>query len=64
MITDIIVWSVAALTLAFVAAWAVSPALRDWIERPKYRFLDDVACHDRRRAARGGGDQGMKEHTT
>ena len=28
------------LTLVFVAAWAVSPGLRAWIERPKYRFQD------------------------
>ena len=40
MITDLIVLRLVLLTLAFFAAWAVSPDLRAWIERPKYRFHD------------------------
>lgn len=46
MITDLIVYSAGALTLAFVLAWAVSPALRAWIERPKYQFLENVRRYD------------------
>jgi hypothetical protein len=40
--TDFIVYSACALTAAFVLAWAVSPALREWIERPKHQFLENV----------------------
>jgi hypothetical protein len=47
VITDIIVWSSVGLAAAFVAAWALSPDLRAWIERPKYRFLDAVQGYDR-----------------
>lgn len=47
MISDLIVWSSVALTLAFVAAWAVSPALRAWIERPKHHFLTAAQDYDR-----------------
>ncbi len=32
--------------LLFFIAWAISPRLRDWIERPKYRFLADVEDYD------------------
>lgn len=47
MITDLIVYSAGALTLVFVAAWAVRPDLRAWIERPKYQFLENVRRYDR-----------------
>lgn len=47
MISGLIVWSSVALTVAFVAAWAASPRLREWIERPKHRFLASVRDHDR-----------------
>jgi hypothetical protein len=47
MITDLIVYSAGGLTLAFVVAWAASPALRAWIERPKYQFLENVRRYDR-----------------
>jgi hypothetical protein len=53
VISDLIVWSSVALALAFVAAWAASPALRAWIERPKHRFLDAVQRYDHE--ARAGG---------
>ena len=32
--------------MGFVAAWAISPNLRVWIERPKYRFLADTESYD------------------
>lgn len=34
------------LSVIFVAAWALSPGLRTWIEKPKYRFLASVESHD------------------
>ncbi len=46
MITDVIVLASAAFTVAFVAAWLVSPALRNWIERPKHRFHEAVTDYD------------------
>jgi hypothetical protein len=46
MITDIIVVSSMALTVAFVIGWLVSPALRAWIERPKHHFQDAVRKYD------------------
>jgi hypothetical protein len=47
MITDLIVSASLLLALAFVAAWAGSPRLRDRIERPKHRFLEAATDYDR-----------------
>ncbi len=52
---DWIVLTALLLSLAFVAAWILSPALRARIERPKYRFLADVRGYDRIQA--NGGDR-------
>ena len=49
---DFIVFTVLLFVVVFVAAWLISPSLRTWIERPKYRFLADVTSHDR--AQKGG----------
>jgi len=46
MITNIIVWTSAAASLAFVLAWVLRPDLRAWIERPKYHFLAAVRRYD------------------
>jgi hypothetical protein len=46
MITDLIVAASIVFALAFTAAWAVSPGVRAWIERPKYRFQDSVRAYD------------------
>lgn len=55
MISDLVVWGSIGLALAFVAAWAVSPSLRAWIERPKHQFVDAVLAHERSvRAAAAG----------
>jgi len=43
---DAIVLMAVALALGFLAAWVVSPRLRLWIERPKYRFLRDVQRYE------------------
>ncbi len=48
---DFIVLAVLLFVVVFVAAWLISPALRTWIERPKYRFLADVTNHDRAQKA-------------
>jgi len=47
MITDLVVWASVALAAAFVVAWAVSPRLRAWIERPSQAFVDAVRRYDR-----------------
>ncbi len=46
MISALIVWSSVAFALGFVAAWAASPALRAWVERPAHRFLAAVQHYD------------------
>lgn len=51
---DGIVLAVALFTVVFVAAWALSPKLREWIERPKYRFMRNVEGYDR---AQEGGNR-------
>ena len=43
---DFVVLSAILLAIAFTAAWACSAKLRNWIERPKYRFLVDVEGYD------------------
>jgi len=53
MISDLIVWASVAFAVVFVAAWAASPALRAWIERPKHHFLESARQYDA--AARPGG---------
>ncbi|MGE0361896.1 MAG: hypothetical protein AB7H93_05315 [Vicinamibacterales bacterium] len=47
MTTDLVVSASALLAAAFVLAWAVSPRLRSWIERPNHAFLDAVRRYDR-----------------
>ncbi len=43
---DAIVLLAGIFTFVFLAAWLISPRLRVWIERPKYRFLADVQTYD------------------
>lgn len=52
MIEGMIVWASVAFAVAFVVAWAASPALRAWIERPKHHFLESARQYDA--AARPG----------
>ena len=35
-----IVTALTLVVIAFVAVWLVNPAFRQWIERPKFRMLD------------------------
>lgn len=46
MISDVVVWASVAFTVLFVAGWAASPVLREWIERPKHRFLESTRRYD------------------
>lgn len=48
MIPDLLVYLVLALTAAFVAAWALSPALRARIEAPKFMFVEQIRRYDRK----------------
>lgn len=50
---DAIVLAVLVFTIGFLAAWALSPNLRTWIERPKYRFLADVEGYDKAQGGNG-----------
>jgi len=43
---DFIVGIAVLFTLVFLAAWLVSPRLRSWVERPKYRFQQNVRAYD------------------
>jgi hypothetical protein len=43
---DVIVLAAVLFAAVFFVAWAVSPNLRAWIERPKYRFLADTESYD------------------
>ena len=43
---DAIVLLAGIFAVVFFVAWIVSPRLRVWIERPKYRFLADVQTYD------------------
>jgi hypothetical protein len=54
MMTTIIVVASLMFAAAFLLAWCCSPALRRWVEQPKYRFLDSVRQYDRSRAGRAG----------
>jgi hypothetical protein len=47
---DLIVGLAALFAILFFAAWAVSPRLRTWVERPKYRFQANVRSYDKTRS--------------
>jgi hypothetical protein len=48
---DWIVLLSAGFAAAFTAAWLLSPRLRAWIERPKFRFQENLARLERIRGA-------------
>lgn len=54
MIGDAIVLASMAFAMVFLAAWALRPGLRAWIERPKYDFQDAVQAYDRARCGDAG----------
>ncbi len=43
---DLIVMIAVGFAIVFFVAWALSPDLRAWIERPKYRFLAETEGYD------------------
>jgi len=43
---DIIVFLALAFAIVFTLAWSVSPNLRAWIERPKYRFQKNLRSYE------------------
>jgi hypothetical protein len=43
---DIIVGLAILFALFFFAAWLISPRLRAWVERPKYRFQANLRAYD------------------
>ena len=57
MITDLIVLASVMFTVAFIVAWAMSPALRAWVERPKHRFHDLSRGYDRSQQREAAGRQ-------
>jgi hypothetical protein len=43
---DLIVGLSVLFALTFLVAWIVSPALRAWVERPKYRLQENMRRYD------------------
>ena len=43
---DVIVGLSLLFALAFLATWIISPALRAWVERPKYRLQENMRRYD------------------
>ena len=43
---DAIVGLAVLFAMVFLAAWLLSPRLRLWVERPKYRFQANVRSYD------------------
>ncbi len=48
---DLIVGLAVLFAVVFFAAWLVSPRLRAWVERPKYRFQANVRSYDETQGA-------------
>ncbi len=46
MITDLIVYLSLGFTAVFVGVWAARSDFREWIERPKHLFLQNVRRYD------------------
>lgn len=58
MIVDIIVLSSLVFAIVFFAAWWRIPRLRAWIERPKYRFQENVQSYDEKQTTRLDSSEG------
>ena len=55
---DAIVLASTLLSVAFFVAWLLLPSLRAWIERPKYRFQQELERYDQERS-RAGDSSGV-----
>jgi hypothetical protein len=53
---DAIVGLAVLFALVFLAAWLISPRLRAWVERPKYRFQATVQSYDQAQSTLNGRD--------
>lgn len=49
---DSIVGLALLFALVFLVGWLLSPRLRVWVERPKYRFQADVRAYDQAQKGR------------
>jgi hypothetical protein len=54
-VVDLIVISSLGFLAVFFAAWILMPNLRVWIEKPKYRFQENVQNYDVEQKAQGRG---------
>ena len=43
---NLLVFSAAGVLAAMVIAWMLRPDLRQWIEQPKYQFLEQAIRYD------------------
>ena len=64
MIADAIVQASVTFAAAFLAAWALRPGMRAWIERPKYDFQEAVRAYDRARHGDAGTGKSPKNPAT
>ena len=55
---DVIVGLAVLFAVVFLAAWLVSPRLRQWVERPKNRFQAEVEEYEE--AQQGSDPEGGK----
>ena len=49
MIENVVVFSSIAFAVLFALAWLARPDLRKWVEKPKYRFQQNVKSYDEAR---------------
>jgi hypothetical protein len=61
MLFSMLVIALTAIVLSLIGAWFVSPALRRWMEEPKYRMLRQ---EDRFEAQRIGSQSQRREATS
>jgi hypothetical protein len=47
MIVNLIVFLALIFAAVFTVAWLALPALRTWLEKPKYRFQENLRRYDR-----------------
>ena len=54
---DLIVGLSVLFALAFLGAWIISPALRAWVERPKYRLQENMRRYDQAESDRAAQER-------
>ena len=58
---DAIVFSTIVLAAVFSAIWLISPNVRAWVERPKYRFQSNVQSYDKAQAVNAAEERTISE---